>query len=133
MSNRPSLGFGADDDDIVTPPAKPTVLDLSDFQPRPATRPDKAKVEEAAAKTNFKSREPKPAAAVAPTVAATPAPVPVKVQRRRRTGRSAQLNLKCRPETIEQFYAIADAQGWVLGEAFEKAVSLLARSTTGAD
>lgn len=46
-------------------------------------------------------------------------------QRRHRTGRNAQLNLKAKPETIAEFTAIADAQGWVLGEAFEKAVELL--------
>lgn len=119
MTNRPDLGFGAEDD-LPPAPTKAAVLDLSDFQPKPAQRPDKAKVEEAAAKTNFKSREAKPLAAAVPATAA-----PVKAQRRRRTGRSAQLNLKCRPETIEQFYAIADKQGWVLGEAFEKAVALL--------
>jgi hypothetical protein len=58
------------------------------------------------------------------------APTAIKATRRRRTGRSAQLNLKCRPETIEQFYAIADANGWVLGEAFEKAVALLSTSNS---
>lgn len=119
MSNRPSLGFG-DDEDLPAPANKAAVLDLSDFQPKQPARPDKAKVEEAAAKSNFKSREPK---AQAPAL--SPTPVLVKAQRRRRTGRSAQLNLKCRPETIEQFYAIADKNGWVLGEAFEKAVALL--------
>jgi hypothetical protein len=43
-------------------------------------------------------------------------PIPAaKATRRRGTGRSAQLNLKVRPDTIEAFYAIADAHGWVLG------------------
>ncbi|WP_272955639.1 hypothetical protein [Affinirhizobium pseudoryzae] len=36
-----------------------------------------------------------------------------------------------RPDTIEQFYAIADANGWGLGEAFEKAVDLLAKGQSG--
>lgn len=45
--------------------------------------------------------------------------------RRRRTGRTAQLNLKVRPETIEAFYALADRQGWGLGEAFEHALRAL--------
>jgi hypothetical protein len=119
MNTRPSLGFD-DDDDIQQTPPKADVLDLSGFQPKPAARPDKAKVEEAAAKTNFRSREAKAPPAVVPVT-----PTPAKLTRRRRTGRSAQLNLKVRPDTIEQFYAIADAQGWVLGEAFEKAVTLL--------
>lgn len=121
MSNRPSLGFG-DDENLPAPASKTAVLDLSDFKPKTPVRPDKANVEEAAAKSNFKSREPK-----AQVAAPVPAPLLVKAQRRRRTGRSAQLNLKCRPDTIEQFYAIADKEGWVLGEAFEKAVALLAK------
>lgn len=45
--------------------------------------------------------------------------------RGRRTGRNAQLNLKLRPETIERFYALADDEGWTLGEAFEKAFGSL--------
>ena len=48
-------------------------------------------------------------------------------RRRRRTGRNAQFNLKAKPETIETFCAIADRQGWGLGETLEKAVELLAR------
>ncbi len=118
MSNRPSLGFDDDEDGVTPPPAKADLLDLSEFQPKPVTRPDKLKVAEAAAKAQFKSRE-----ATAPVAVVT---VPLaKTTRRRRTGRSAQLNLKCRPDTIEQFYAIADANGWVLGEAFERAVAML--------
>ena len=122
MSNRPSLGFD-DDDDMVMPPAKAALRDLSAFQPKPVVRPDKQKVAEAAAKAQFKSREAKAPVAVPPASTPTQA----KATRRRRTGRSAQLNLKCRPDTIEQFYAIADANGWVLGEAFERAVDLLER------
>jgi hypothetical protein len=45
--------------------------------------------------------------------------------RRRRTGRNAQFNLKSRPETIEAFCAIADRQGWGLGETLEHAVAAL--------
>jgi hypothetical protein len=47
--------------------------------------------------------------------------------RRRRTGRNAQFNLKARPETIEAFCAVADLNGWGLGETLEKAVALLQR------
>lgn len=116
MNNRPSLGF--DDDEQPAAPAA-AVLDLSEFQPKPVARPDKDKVAQAAEKANFKSREAKPV---------TAAPPVARQSRRRRTGRSAQLNLKVKPETIEAFYAIADAQGWVLGEAFERAVALLEKS-----
>ncbi|WP_313292076.1 stability/partitioning determinant [Rhizobium rhizoryzae] len=122
MTNRASLGFD-DDDDLPTPPKKDQVLDLSEFKPKPVQRVDTTKIAEAAAKTNFKSREAKPAAAPPPApVAVLP---PTKAVRRHRTGRTAQLNLKLRPDTIEKFYAVADANGWVLGEAFERAVAML--------
>lgn len=117
MNNRPNLGFGDDDDNQISNAADP--LDLSSFQPQPILRPDKQKIQEAAAKAQFKSREAMVPAAAVTTVQSA------KMTRRRRTGRSAQLNLKCRPETIEQFYKVADANGWGLGEAFEKAVELL--------
>ena len=120
MSNRPSLGFD-DEDDVVeqaTPPAK--VLDLSGFQPKPANRPDKDNIEKAAAKTNFRSREPKAQALSAPVP-----DTPKRLGRRRITGRSVQLNIKVRQDTLDAFYALVDANGWVLGEAFEKAVELL--------
>jgi hypothetical protein len=123
MNKRASLNFG-DDDDLPLPSNKEQALDLSDFQPKPVQRVDTAKVAEAAAKTDFKSREAKPAA-VSPMPVPVPPEVTQKRGRRHRTGRSAQLNLKLRPETITDFYAIADANGWVLGEAFEKAVALL--------
>ena len=47
--------------------------------------------------------------------------------RRRRTGRNVQFNLKARPETIDAFCAVADRQGWGLGETLEYAVALLER------
>lgn len=116
MANRPSLGF---DDEVEEASVVRTVpeLDLTEFKPKPITRPDQVSIAKAAEKSNFKSRESKP------TV--DPAAAPVRTTRRRRTGRSAQLNLKVRQDTIDAFYAIADAKGWVLGEAFEKAVALL--------
>ncbi|WP_222435300.1 hypothetical protein, partial [Puniceibacterium confluentis] len=51
--------------------------------------------------------------------------------RRRRTGRNAQFNLKARPDTIESFCAVADANGWGLGETLEHAVRLLQRDFGG--
>jgi hypothetical protein len=51
--------------------------------------------------------------------------------RRYRTGRNAQFNIKARADTIERFYALADRNGWVLGETFERAVAALER--TGAN
>lgn len=104
-SERTNL-FAGDDD----------ALDVSAFQPKKPERQSAAVTQLAAERTGFKSREPKLAAITPPKPAQ---------QRRRRTGRNAQFNLKAKPETIAEFTAIADAQGWVFGEALEKAVELL--------
>ena len=97
-------------------------VDISDFAPKagdaPAPPPEQIRTVSQA--VNFRSREPKPA----PTVPAAP---PRREQRRYRTGRNVQLNIKARSEAIDSFYAIADGQGWVLGEAFERAVEALQR------
>ncbi|WP_051505732.1 hypothetical protein [Mesorhizobium sp. WSM2561] len=85
--------------------------DLSDFKPAPAKRQNPAVAKQAATSTGFVSREPKVVPIEQPI-----APATKKDQRRHRTGRNAQ--------TIAEFTAIADAQGWVVGEAFEKAVEL---------
>jgi hypothetical protein len=99
-------------------------MDLSDFQPKkdkPA-RHDQETTKEAAQKAGFKSREAQPA----PVKTAPP------VQRRRRTGRNAQFNIKAKPDTIQLFMQVADAQEWGLGETLEKAVELLLREYTKA-
>ena len=103
---RASLGFGDElesfDPSAWSPREKKTAND------RP--QPDAAR--EAAQAAGFRSREPvkeKPASS----------------QRRRRTGRNAQFNIKAKPETIEAFCAVADGQGWGLGETLEYAVALL--------
>ena len=112
-------------------------IDISGFEPRkiakPVARPDEVKAISESA--NFVSREP-----VAPSPKAAPAarasrdaqrePIP-REPRRHRTGRNIQLNIKARAETIDRFYAIADRYGWVLGEAFERAIAALER--TGAN
>ncbi|WP_342111480.1 stability/partitioning determinant [Methylobacterium sp. SI9] len=110
---RASLGFGDELDDI----------DPSAWA-KPKPRNDKPALEvtkQAAEATGFRSRE--PAKIELALALATP-----RQQRRRRTGRTAQLNLKLKPETIEAFTRVADAHGWGLGEAFERAVDLLERS-----
>lgn len=81
---------------------------------------DKASTIEAATTAGFSSREPR---TEPPQNQEGEKPV----QRRRRTGRNAQFNLKAKPETIAIFCAIADRQGWGLGETLEKAVELLQR------
>jgi hypothetical protein len=83
-------------------------LDVSGFAPKaappqPAARPEQVRAVSEA--VQFQSREP----------------------RRYRTGRNTQLNIKARTEAIDAFYAIADKQGWVLGETFERAIDALNR------
>lgn len=117
---RPSLGF-ADALDAA---------DLTQFAPKPkGDRPPQAQVAAAASAAGFASREarvpvPEEPAAQRAAGQGDSARVP-KQQRRRRTGRSAQINLKAKPETIEAYCAIADRMGWGLGETLEKAVELL--------
>jgi hypothetical protein len=108
---RTDLGFADSLDDF----------DPSEWLPQPVVtandKPPQAETKKAAAAAGFRSREPQPA------VEARPAELP----RRRRTGRNMQLNLKARPDTIAAFCAIADSQGWGLGETLEHAVALLER------
>lgn len=92
-----------------------TDLDLSDFKPKPSVRLEQ--VRNVAEQAGFRSRE----ANAAPVEAEAPRREP----RRYRTGRNVQLNLKVRREAVDAFYRLADEQGWVLGEAFERAVSAL--------
>jgi hypothetical protein len=111
-------------------------IDISGFNPRtaakPAAQPDQVKAVSETA--NFVSREP-----IRAPLQPAPAPVARALQeaqrepitrepRRHRTGRNIQLNIKARADTIERFYALADRNGWVLGEAFERAVAALERN-----
>lgn len=97
-------------------------FDVSDFTPKLAEKPS-AKPEQVRAVAegvSFRSREPK----AAPVMSAAPQK---REQRRYRTGRNAQLNIKIKPETLEDFYALVDRHGWVQGEAFERAIEALKR------
>lgn len=89
--------------------------DLGGFEPVKRERP--APEPQAAAAAGFTRRE--------PTLGPEAQPIPPKVQRRRRTGRNAQINIKAKQETLDQFYAAVDAMGCGVGEAFEIAVELL--------
>lgn len=98
-------------------------LDLSGFAPKAAhdiqaPPPDTIRAVSEAAR--FPSREARPAP-VPP-----PAP-PKREQRRHRTGRNVQFNIRARQETIDSFLAIADREGWVLGEVLEHAMAALTR------
>lgn len=89
--------------------------DLGGFAP--SSPPKIAQHPEAAAAMGFTRREPLPAEREEAT--------PPKKQRRRRTGRNAQINIKAKQETLDEFYAAAEAMGYGVGEAFEVAVDLL--------
>ena len=101
-------------------------FDLSEFTPRPKTakpRADKDALREVAEKKGFVSREPTaPKAQKVATPPPAPEPIP---QRRYRTGRNRQLNLKVTDDVMRRFYALADSQDLILGEAFEQAVTAL--------
>jgi hypothetical protein len=96
-------------------------LDVSGFTPKPADRPTvkPEQVRAVSEAAQFQSREPR--RDVAPVTSTKREP------RRYRTGRNTQLNIKARTDAIEAFYAIADKQGWVLGETFERAIDALKR------
>lgn len=98
-------------------------LDLSGFAPKgpqDIQAPPAAAIRAVSEAARFPSREARPAA--------PPPPAPVKrEQRRHRTGRNVQFNIRARQETIDTFLAIADREGWVLGEVLEHAMAALER------
>jgi hypothetical protein len=116
---RPSLGF----EDALD------AIDLARFVPKP--KADRRAVAHAATAAEaeaagFRSREPRePVQATAEPDGQEREVLKPSQQRRRRTGRTAQFNLKARPETITAYCAIADRMGWGLGETLERAVELL--------
>lgn len=98
-------------------------LDLSGFAPKPpskAAAPAPERVREVSEAAKFHSREAK---VVAPAIVSPPK----REQRRYRTGRNVQFNVKAAQETVDAFYAVADRQGWVLGETLEHALAALQR------
>lgn len=116
-------------------------LDVGDFRPASAPRPrdgeDLAAVRRTAAAKGFVSREAIPNGPAAPPAAVRP-PAPPAVPappaetspqdtrlRRRRTGRDKQINLKITEACSNRFYALADSNGWGLGETLERAVAAL--------
>jgi hypothetical protein len=48
-----------------------------------------------------------------------------------RTGRTTQFNARTTPQTVEALYAIADRQGWLVGETLEHALAALQRELEG--
>ncbi len=92
-------------------------LDIGGFAPRPGpdtSAPLQEQVRAVAEAAHFRSRE-------------QPVATPKRAQRRHRTGRNVQFNVKASQETVDAFYAISDAKGWVLGETLEHALAALKR------
>jgi hypothetical protein len=89
-------------------------FDVTGFVPqKPKASAPQEKVRQVSESASFKSREPVERKAAR------------REPRRYRTGRNTQFNIKADPDVIEEFYRIADAQGWVLGETLERAVKAL--------
>jgi hypothetical protein len=128
MTERASI-FSDDEDD----------LDVAGFKaaaaPRPRDPEAVAAVRQTAEARGFVSREATaPAVAPKPVVIATPAAEPIAQEarlRRRRTGRDKQLNVKVTDACLNQFYALADANSWGLGETFERALAALEGQLAG--
>jgi hypothetical protein len=94
-------------------------LDVSGFAPKTGadqSAPPAIEVKAVAEAARFRSREPGKPVAKEP---------PKREPRRYRTGRSVQFNVKASQQTIDGFYAVADQQGWVLGETLERALDAL--------
>lgn len=100
-------------------------LNLDRFKPKPAGASDLPQpddLREIADRTKFVSREGKGASAP---------PVPLLRRGQHRTGRTATLTLKTTPEYSNRFYALAEGQGWKIGETFERALDALEQQITG--
>ncbi len=103
-------------------------LDLSAFTPKAvpdSTAPPVEQVKAFAEAVNFPSREARPSKAAMTEQASTPRKQ--REPRRHRTGRNIQFNCKATQETIDAFYALADQNGWLVGETLERAVAALQR------
>jgi len=89
-----------------------------EIKPRSAKPVDLRSIDRLAAEENFPSRQ-------APASRAAPGRTP----RRHRTGRTGQINIKAKPETIERAYLIADQRGVSVCEMFEQAIAALEAET----
>lgn len=113
-------------------------LDLSEFKPVEGPQPvgpDPEQVRAVAEAAKFTSRETKPAKAqpARPEPVATKAEpaAPKREPRRHRTGRTMQFNCRTTKECADGMYAIADQQGWLVGETLERAYAALRRELEG--
>ena len=95
-------------------------LDLSGFAPKSGPEPSEVSAElvrAIAEASRFPSREAKPRMRRPPRI--------------HRTGRTMQFNARTTPQTVEALYAIADQQGWLVGETLEHALAALQRELAG--
>lgn len=98
------------------------VLDVHAFAPKAhidTKGPPAEQVRAVTEAAQFRSRE----AAIAPKIE-TQFKRPA---RRYRTGRNVQFNVKALKETVDAFYALTEAQGWVLGYTLQRAIEALQR------
>jgi hypothetical protein len=101
-------------------------LDVSAFAPKAVHELNEVSAELVrgiAEASRFPSREAK-------TSAPTPARRPPRIHR---TGRTMQFNARTTPATVEALYAIADRQGWLVGQTLERALAALQRELRGGD
>ena len=94
-------------------------VDLTAFQPKQGTepaRPEPGKVRAVSEAANFPSRQ-----------AQTAASPEKRRTHHRRTGRTAQLAAKIRPEYLDRLYGMAELQNWLVGETVERALDALQR------
>ena len=104
--------FAADDSEL---------LDVGSFAPKAALDTNAPPAEQVRAVTeaaHFRSRE-----GAAPKIDAQFK----RANRRYRTGRNVQFNVKALKETVDTFYAVTEAQGWVLGYTLQRALEALQR------
>jgi hypothetical protein len=94
--------------------------DLSGFTPRTADRqrPNPKQIREIGDAAHFPSRQ------------AGPQPDKRRTHHRK-TGRTAQLAQKIRPEYLELLYRLAERKNWLLGETIEHAFEALERELDG--
>lgn len=100
-------------------------LDVTGFAPKTGIdvkAPAAEQVRVVAEAAQFRSRESAPS---------KPQTRAKRTVRQYRTGRNVQFNVKALKETVEAFYALADAQNWILGYTLERAVEALKRELSG--
>jgi hypothetical protein len=96
-------------------------LDIASFAPKTAVdakAPAAEDVRAIAHSAHFRSREATPA---------EPEVHPKRIARRYRTGRNVQFNVKALQKTVDAFYSVSEAQGWVYGYTLQRAIEALQR------